>query len=158
MTGGVGPSLGFGNSSNHATLGRAASLPISRMQRVLSSSDPDLASCNPASPDNDVTAYSGRCCYWWLYTHTHTHPFNGPLSGTALVSRYQKGKTNLDFTEARDSAWQWHHLGHMQVCISLQPDNHTSTPLLWYADNQKKNENTTVISKTQSLKYKLITI
>jgi len=35
--------------------------------------------------------------------HTHTHPFNGPFSGTTQVSRYQKGKTNLDFTEARDS-------------------------------------------------------
>jgi len=34
---------------------------------------------------------------------THTHPFNGPFSGTTQVSRYQKGKTNLDFTEARDS-------------------------------------------------------
>jgi len=31
-----------------------------------------------------------------------------------------EGKTNLDFTEARDSEWQWHQLGHMQVCISLQ--------------------------------------
>jgi len=39
-------------------------------------------------------------------THTHPHPFNGPLSGTTRVSRYQKGKTNLDFTEARDSEWQ----------------------------------------------------
>jgi len=38
-------------------------------------------------------------------THTHTHTFNGPLSGTTQVSRYQKGKTNLDFTEARDSEW-----------------------------------------------------
>jgi len=46
------------------------------------------------------------------------------------VSRYQKGKTNLDFTEARDSEWQWHQLGHMQVCISLQTDNNASTPLL----------------------------
>jgi len=36
------------------------------------------------------------------------------------VSRYQKGKTNLDFTEARDSEWQWHQLGHMQICTSLQ--------------------------------------
>jgi len=44
------------------------------------------------------------------------------------VSRYQKGKTNLDSTEARDSEWQWHQLGHMQVCISLQTDNHASTP------------------------------
>ena len=39
-------------------------------------------------------------------TSAHTHPFNGPLSGTTRVSRYQKGKTNLDFTEARDSEWQ----------------------------------------------------
>jgi len=43
------------------------------------------------------------------------------------VSRYQKGKTNLDFTVARDSEWQWHQLGHMQVCTSLQTDNHAST-------------------------------
>jgi len=42
------------------------------------------------------------------------------------VGRYQKGKTNLDFTEARDSEWQWHQLGHMQVCTSLQADNHAS--------------------------------
>jgi len=46
------------------------------------------------------------------------------------VSRYQKAKTNLDFTEARDSEWQWHQLGHMQVCTSLQTDNHASTPPL----------------------------
>jgi len=46
------------------------------------------------------------------------------------VSRYQKGKTNLDFTEAKDSEWHWHQLGHMQVCTSLQTDNHSSTPPL----------------------------
>jgi len=61
---------------------------------------------------------------------THTHPFNGPLSRTTRVSRNQKGKTNLDFTEARDSEWQWHQLDHMQVCTSLQTDNHASTPPL----------------------------
>jgi len=49
------------------------------------------------------------------------------------VSRYQKGKTNLDFTEARDSEWQWHQLGHMQVCPSLQTGNHTSTPPLSFS-------------------------
>ena len=43
------------------------------------------------------------------------------------MNRYQKGKTNLHFTEARDSEWQWHQLGHMQVCNSLQTDNHAST-------------------------------
>ena len=60
--------------------------------------------------------------------HAHTHPFNGPFSGTTRVSRYQKGKTNLDFTEARDSEWQWHQLGRMQVCTSLQ--HRSSTPPL----------------------------
>ena len=37
--------------------------------------------------------------------YTHTHLFNGPFSRTTRVNRYQKGKTNLDFTEARDSEW-----------------------------------------------------
>jgi len=46
------------------------------------------------------------------------------------VSQYQKGKPNLDFTEARDSEWHCHQLGHMQVCTSLQTDNHASTPPL----------------------------
>jgi len=50
----------------------------------------------------------------FLLQHTHTCLFNGPLSRTTRVSRYQKGKTNLDFTEARDSEWQWHQLGRMQ--------------------------------------------
>ena len=57
----------------------------------------------------------------YIYIHTHTR-----------VSQYQNGKTNLDFTEARDSEWQWHQLGHMQVCTSLptgQPRQHPTTQL-----------------------------
>ena len=65
-----------------------------------------------------------------LHTHTHTHTFNGPFPGTTPVSQYQKGKTNLDFTEARDLEWQWHQLGRMQVCTLLQTDNHARTPPL----------------------------
>jgi len=60
----------------------------------------------------------------------HTRTRSTALSGTTLVSRYQKGKTNLDFTEARDSEWQWHQLEHMQVCTLLQTDNHANTPPL----------------------------
>ena len=73
-----------------------------------------------------------QCCYMLSVTEisansliiiiviiTHTHPFNGPLSRNTWVSWYQKCKTNLDFTEARDSEWQWHQLGHMQVCTCL---------------------------------------
>ena len=63
----------------------------------------------------------------------HIHPFHGPLSFTR-VSWYQRGKTNLDFTEARDSEWQWHQWGHMQVCNSLQTDNHASVSVFYTPD------------------------
>ena len=62
-------------------------------------------------------------------THTHTHQFNGPLSGTTHVSRYQKGKTNLDFTEAR----QWVAVASAGPYASLhltpdwQPHQHPTT-------------------------------
>ena len=59
-----------------------------------------------------------------------THAFNVSFSGTTRVSWYQKGKTNLDFTDARDSEWQWHQLGRMQVCTSLRKENDASTPPL----------------------------
>ena len=99
---------------------------------------------HPTTPSS-LASFKSRLvvpfCYWLTqlvmekkplhtHTHTHTHPFNGPFSRTTWVSRYKKGKTNLDFTEVRDSEWQWHQLGHMQVCISLQTDNHASAPPL----------------------------
>ena len=59
------------------------------------------------------------------HTHTHTHPFNGPFSRTTRVGRYQKGKTNLDFTEARDSEWQWHQMG---ICKSAPRSRQITMP------------------------------
>ena len=44
------------------------------------------------------------------------------------MRQYQKGKTNLDFTGARESQWHWHQLGYMQICTSPQTDNHASIP------------------------------
>jgi len=41
------------------------------------------------------------------------------------VGQYQKGKTNLDFTEARDSEWQWHQLG---ICRSAPRSRQINTP------------------------------
>jgi len=38
----------------------------------------------------------------------------------------------MDFTEARENEWQWHQLDHMQICTSLQTDNHASTPPLTF--------------------------
>ena len=76
------------------------------------------------------------------------------------MSRYQKGKTNLDFTEARDSEWQWHQLGYVQVCISLQTDNHASTtplkfftgrmPLILPPNQQRKSTKSNTSSITGS--------
>jgi len=85
-------------------------------------------SYTPNHNRNYMLYYFGSAGKCMLKLWTHTHPFNGPLSGTARVSQYQKGKTSLDFTEARDNEWQWHQLGRMQVCISLQTDNHAGTP------------------------------
>jgi len=111
---------------------RSAAAAAARRRRRRRRRD-ELELADPTSPTRTseprhthTRAHSNKITH--THTHTHTHPFNGPLSGTTQVSRYQKGKTNLDFTEARDSQWQWHQLGHMQVCTSLQTDNHTSTP------------------------------
>ena len=86
--------------------------------------DPTMGgySANPVGSPNFTAGYQGAA----LKLGTHTHPFNGPLSGTIWVSWYQKGKTNQDFIETTDSEWQWHQLDHMQVCTSLQTDNHAS--------------------------------
>ena len=56
-----------------------------------------------------------KCCL----TETHTQLFNGPFfRDYTRVSRYQKGEVNLDFTEARDSEWQWHQLGHASLHLA----------------------------------------
>ena len=89
----------------------------------------------------------------------YTHPFNGPLSGTTRVSRYQKGKTSLDFTEARDSEWQLHQLAHVQVCTLLQittPAPHHSVfyrpDALPAAQPQSQSTEETHCTKTKCIK------
>jgi len=44
------------------------------------------------------------------------------------VSRYEKGKTNLDLL--------WHQLGHMQICTSHLADNHASIPTISFFTSQ----------------------
>ena len=91
-----------------------------------------LLPAHPGSPGQRAITW---VCVWHSYFSKivsysqYVHLFNGPFSGTTRVSQYQKGKTNLDFAEARDSEWQWHQLGHVQVCTSLQtePCQHPTT-------------------------------
>jgi len=57
------------------------------------------------------------------------------FSGTTRVSWHQKGKIRNEknqsgFTPTRDSEWQWHQLGHMQICALTQTHNHASIPPL----------------------------
>ena len=73
------------------------------------------------------------CCFWAMLKQTDRTLLCilcGQCQYTHIHLTYQKGKTNLDFTEARDSECQWHQLGHMQVCTSLQTDNHANIPPL----------------------------
>jgi len=70
------------------------------------------------------------------------------------VSQYQKGKTNLDFTEVRDSEWQWYQMGHMQLCTSLQTDNHASTPPLSFL--QARCPSCRPINSVKTLKAKAL--
>ena len=60
-------------------------------------------------------------------TRTHTR-LTALLPGLPRWAGARKVKPIwIYFTEARDSEWQWYQLGHMQVCTSLQTDNHAST-------------------------------
>ena len=50
---------------------------------------------------NSVIASSNACYKYTSSLLTTLHTFNVPFSGTTTVSQYQKGKINVDFTEAR---------------------------------------------------------
>ena len=74
------------------------------------------------------------------------------MSRTTRVSQYHKCKTNLDFTGARDSEWQWHQLGHMQVCTSFQTDtrqHQATTQMPFQPPNQQRQstEGMSLLSK-----------
>jgi len=62
--------------------------------------------------------------------HAHTHIILW-LSGLCpRLPGWATTRNNLDFTEARNSKWHWHQLGHMKICTSPQIDNHANiTPL-----------------------------
>ena len=62
--------------------------------------------------------------------HVTTHNWQEVSYGLPIPISVPFSTTLKDFTEPRDSEWQWHQLGHMQVCSSLQTDNHACTPPL----------------------------
>jgi len=65
---------------------------------------------------------------WNTHTHTHTRltalcPGLPGWAGTRKIKQ-------IWILEKQESEWQWHQLGHMQVCTSLQTNNHASSPPL----------------------------
>ena len=81
-----------------------------------------------------------RQTHWWievillsssLTQLVTTTPIQCPLLQDNLASWYKKGRTSLDFNEARNDWvlwWQWHQLELMQtICTSLQTDNNINT-------------------------------
>ena len=70
-----------------------------------------------------------RYCVCWQEnkrTNTRLLALFPGLSGWASTRKVKPIRILLK----QDSEWQWHQLGHMQVCISLQTANHASTPPL----------------------------
>jgi len=68
----------------------------------------------------------------------------------------------MDFTEASNSEWQWHQLGRMQACTSLQTHNHASTPPLGFLQagcltNSVKALKANMTVQTGSLSYSFLT-
>ena len=80
-------------------------------------------------------------CVQRISSVDYKHSFNGPLSRISRVSRYQKGRTNLDFSEARDSecsgiGWaicksaprsrqiNWCARARVCVCVTVDDDDH----------------------------------
>jgi len=84
--------------------------------------------CGQLLSVTDLTSVGMKKSFTERHTHTHppTHtPFNGPFFHDYPGTRKVKPIWILLKQE-----WQWHQLGHIQVCTSLQTHNHASTPPL----------------------------
>ena len=64
-----------------------------------------------------------------IHRHTHTR-LTALCPGLPASAGTREVKPIWILLKQRDSECQWHQLGYMQVCTSLQTDNHTSTPPL----------------------------
>jgi len=74
-----------------------------------------------------------------------------------VLSWYEKGKTSLDFTEARDSEWQWYQLDYLEICTSLQTNNHANTlPLSFLQTGCTSCYPTNSIKAPKALLYLLV--
>ena len=95
-------------------------------------------------------------------TNTHTHiRLRALCPGLPGWASTKEVKPIWIFTEARDSEWRCHQLGHMPVCTSLQTDNHANTPPLSFTGrmpfllpNQQRQSTEGHKYKTKWMNYK----
>jgi len=78
-----------------------------------------------------TTAYYGTLIMSTKVQHTHDH-FMALLDFVRdyLVEPAPERLKQSGFTGARDSEWQWHQLGHMQICTLTKTHNCASIPPL----------------------------
>jgi len=95
------------------------------------------------------------------HTHTHTQPFYCSagicpgLPGWAGTRKVKPERVNQSgFTGARDSEWQWHLLGYMQVCTSSQTTTPTSHLSVFYRADALPAAQPTASKHWRSLYYR----
>jgi len=86
---------------------------------------------------------------WSKIIRTYIHPFNGPFPGLPRRAGTRKVKP-IWILLKQESVWQWHQLGHMQVCTSLQTAPHHSVftermPFLPPNQQRQSTEGTKII-------------
>ena len=78
------------------------------------------------SASDDYFALQVYKCTHYTHAHTPLTALCPKLSGCAGTKKVKP----IWILLKQETEWQWHQLGHMQVCTSLQTDNHASTPPL----------------------------
>jgi len=95
-------SSGVDNSYFSMTLTSSPAYPLHTIYLVGVGLPPDgLRTAHPPNVVDVLLSRKTSLLCMLTREQTNEHPFIGPFSGTIRVSQYQKGKTNPNFTEAR---------------------------------------------------------
>ena len=95
---------------------------------------PSSTHCRTGATSNITPSHTHLLSVWWSSESVssdtllqYTHPFNGPLSRTIGVSRYQKGRNNLDFTEQETVSGSGSGISWV-ICKSAPRSRQITTP------------------------------
>jgi len=108
-------------------------------------SNTPIARPTPLTTLNGIRIQSAVLPQYPFWTHRPTDGINDswiPWAYTLaiLTDSNAQGKTNLNFTQSRDTKWQWHQLCHMQPYTSSRTDNHATISPLTITTTRKHTE------------------